>query len=196
MSALRVGSNQHVQAACSWPYRVTRPTLRSNDTFMAMENATKAPRRYSGGGVQQHALQQKVPRCVPKFTTITKRANEHSTEFPGAIDLLLKDQAGYFNLENDRDARKARRIVQDTAASSDFPVRDDTAQSDPVLIVEEDFEDMFSDYNLGLIATWMTRSRDTSPCRPFEALGLTDPWRRFMVSPKLRIGRSSSGCDI
>lgn len=101
---------------------------------------------------------------MPNFTTITKRANEHSTEFPGAMDLLLKDQAGYCNPENDRDARKARRIVQDTAASFDLIVRDDTAQSDPVLIVEEYFEDMFSDYNLGLIASWTTRSQDTSPC--------------------------------
>lgn len=83
---------------------------------------------------------------------LTKRANEHSTELPEAIDLLLKDQAGYCYPENDRDARKARRIVQDTA------------QSDPVLIVEEDFEDMFSDYNLGLIASWTKRSQDTSPC--------------------------------
>lgn len=42
MSALRVGSNQHVQAACSWLYCVTRATWRSNDTFMTIGNATKS----------------------------------------------------------------------------------------------------------------------------------------------------------
>lgn len=93
----------------------------------------------------------KSPCCVSNCNTTTKRDNEQVTEFSEALDLFLKGQAGYSNPDNGCDARKARRIVQDTAAGSDITVRDDTAQSDSMLIFEEDVEDMVSEYDFGLI---------------------------------------------
>lgn len=101
-----------------------------------------------GGGAKSQC-------CVPSFTTITKRDTEQVTEFGTALDTFLKDQAGYCNPENKENGWKVRRATQSPAASSSLSIRqDNTAETDPLLIIEEDFSDMVSDYNLGLIRIW------------------------------------------